>query len=88
MKKILFYSLIIAFFSSIIFFGVTYFINLNVKLALYKTLIAFFSFSAVNYAVFSVINFMVPGLIFKSKEEKVSIKDVDYVFPDFDNEKK
>ncbi len=78
--RVFLYCLLMAFISSIIFFGVSYFIN-NDRVALRKTVFAFPGFLIVYYVAVYVVNFLLPGSV-KGERESDEIRDIDYVFPD------
>ena len=83
--RLFLYCLLIALISSIIFFGVSYFIN-NDRVALRKTIFAFPGFFIVYYVTAYVINFLLPGSV-KKEDEGDEIRDIDYVFPQVGSEK-
>ncbi|MGM0607845.1 MAG: hypothetical protein ACQESP_05455 [Candidatus Muiribacteriota bacterium] len=83
-KKSIIYSLIIAFFSSIIFFVVTYATN-NERVALFKTVFAFPAFTVVYFTLFILADIFFPGLLIKqvkSAQEEKKKENIDYIFPE------
>ena len=84
MKRIVIVSLIIAFFSSIIFFIIALNQN-NEFIALKKTMIAFPAFSVVIIAIMLIIEFIRPSS--SGNKEKNVIHNTDYVFKDIGERK-
>gem|GEM_PF-3768957 len=82
--RLFLYCLLIALISSIIFFGVSYFIN-NDRVAIRKTAFTFPGFFIVYYVVVYVIDFLLPGSM-KKEDDGDEIRDVDYVFPQVGND--
>ncbi|MCK9224285.1 MAG: hypothetical protein M0R46_02630 [Candidatus Muirbacterium halophilum] len=84
MKRIVIVSLIIAFFSSIIFFIIA--LNQsNEFVALKKTIVAFPAFCVVIIAIMLIVEFIRPSSS-KNKEKNV-IRNTDYIFKDVEKRK-